>query len=283
MAGVRARYFVKGTGVTMENEILFLIIIGVAAIVGILILAFLICCGIFQYRIRSIYKEENRDERFACALLGQVFGEQVLRMPYLLRDDSVLSARADAIFVCSGGVAVITVLPGGGLFSAPEQGPWRQIEDGQMQKLDNLLDRQQAYISEISALLVKTSLRCPVIRGYVFLTDDHAEVDYMSAGNVLGGSRLIAELKEFDGEKRLKPREQKAILEALRKNSQAVRQTLTFRRQREIAVPDPDDGEDGDVEMPGAAVPAEKTGDDPSFDFSDLIRIDDPEDTEDSD
>ncbi len=270
----------------MENALLF-ITIGVAAVIGILILAFLICYGIYHKRIRDIYRKEIRDERFAGALLGQIFGEQILKMPYLLRDDSALSPRADAVFVCSGGVAVISVLTGSGLFSAPEQGSWRQIVDGEMKILDNLLDQQQAYISEVSALLVKNSLRCPAIRGYVFLTDDDAEVDYMSSDCVLTGSHLIAELKAFDSEKRLKSRDQKAILEILKKNSQTVRQTLAFRRQREIAMPDPEDevgSEELDDTLPyGPATDAgadrSESGETP-FDFSDLIRIVDSEDAD---
>lgn len=262
----------------MENAILF-IIIGVCAVTGILILAFLICCAIYQRRIRSIYKEGNRDERFAGALLGQVFGDRILKKPYLLRDDSARSPRADLIYVCSGGVAVISVLGGSGLFSAPENGQWRQIENGEMKLLDNLLDQQQAYLSEISALLVKNSLRCPAIRGYVFLTDDQAEVDYLSSDSVLTGSRLIAALKEFDGEKRLKSKDQKAILEMLAKNSRTVRQTLAFRQQREIAVPDPEDESDTESDGSSQTPGREDQPEESPFDFSDLIRIDDSADS----
>lgn len=247
----------------MENSLLF-VIIGCSAVSAILILAFLIYCIAYRRRIRALYKCEIRDERFAGELLTMVFGEQVIKKPYILRDDSVQSPRADAVFVGGGGVAVITVQKGGGLYSAPEKGVWRVIEDGEMKVIDNLLEKQQAYISEISATLIKNSLRCPAIRGYVFLTDDSAEFDYMSSDNVLTGSRLIEELKEFDGKNQLKSREQKEILEAIRRNHANISQTFGFRSQRGIAVVDPEADED--------AAPEEE------FDLSGLILISEDDD-----
>ncbi len=219
----------------MENSLLF-IIIGCSAVAGVLVLAFLIYYITYQQRIRSLYRGSYRDERFAGALLTMIFGEQIIRKPYVLRDDSVQSPRVDALFVCSGGIAVISVQKGGGLYSAPEKGTWRVIEDGEIKVIDNLLEKQQAYISEISATLIKNSLRCPTIRGYVFLTDDSAEINYISSDSVLTGSRLIEELKTFESKNPLKSKEQKAILAALRKNHANISQTFKFRSQRDFAV-----------------------------------------------
>lgn len=245
----------------MENTLLF-VIIACSVVAGVIILAFIIGCISYRQHIGNLYKNETRDERFAGALLSQIFGEQILKKPYVLRDDSVLSPKVDAIYVCSGGLAVISVQEGGGLFSAPEQGGWRVIENGEMRLIDNLLERQQVYVSEISATLMKHSLRCPVIRGYVFVTDDHAEIDYMSASSVVTGSQLIEELKDFDAQKKLKAGEQRAILEALQKNHKNIRQTYLYRSQRDIAIPDPSKERD--------EAPEEE-----EFDFSGLILVSD--------
>ena len=127
----------------MESKILF-IIIGCAAAAGILILAFVIRFIAYQQRIRNLYRSAHRDERFAVALLTAIFGDRVIKGPYILRDNSAGSPRADAIFVCAGGVAIISVQKGGGLYSAPEKGSWRRIENGEMRVIDNLLETQQA-------------------------------------------------------------------------------------------------------------------------------------------
>ena len=244
----------------METTLLF-VIIGCSAVAGILVIAYLIGCALYRHRLSGLYKENNRDERFACALLTQIFGNKIIKRPYVLRDDSEMSPRVDAIYVCSGGIAVISVQKGGGLYSAPEQGQWRVIDNGQLQITDNLLERQQVYAAEISAVLMKNSLRCPAIRGYVFLTDDYAETDYMSSDLVLSGSRLIEELRDFDSQKRLKPSEQKAILETLHKNHTTVRQTYLYRSQRDIAVPNPEK--------------EEETSEEEEFDLSGLILVSD--------
>lgn len=201
-----------------------LICLGVSACVAVAISIWLFCMIIRRSRVTEIYRSQIRDQRFAGALLTHVFGNKVLKMPYILRDEGNISPRADAVFVCSGGVAVITVLSGSGTYSAPEHGPWKLCTPDGIHEIENRMETSHAYVSELAGLFMKEGLFCPAIHRYVFLTDDHANADFMSSDCVMTGSQLIETLKDFQADKRLSFGEQKELLRAIERNHMAIQQ-----------------------------------------------------------
>ncbi|MGM9681462.1 MAG: hypothetical protein ACI3XR_08150 [Eubacteriales bacterium] len=219
-----------------------LICLGVSACIAVVISICLFCMIIRRSRFAEIYRSPIRDQRFANALLSQIFGDKILKMPYILRDEGTVSPRADAVFVCSGGVAVITVLSGKGTFSAPEHGPWKQYTEDGIREIENLMEASHAYVSELAGLFMKESLFCPTIRRYVFLTDDHAHVDFMSSDSVMPGNQLIEVLKQFQMDKRLNGREQKELIHAIERNHMAIQQQSAARKSATpVTVSDADD------------------------------------------
>ncbi|MGM9637465.1 MAG: hypothetical protein ACI3YK_05695 [Eubacteriales bacterium] len=219
-----------------------LICLGVSACIAIVIAIWLFCMVIRRCRFAEIYQSPIRDQRFANALLTQVFGDKILKMPYLLRDEGVTSPRADTVFVCSGGVAVITILSGKGTFSAPEHGPWKQYTEDGCREIENLMETSHAYVSELAGLFMKESLFCPTIRRYVFLTDDHAHADFMSSDCVLPGNELIETLKDFRMDKRLSGKEQKELIRAIERNHMAIQQQSAARKAAQtVTVTEADD------------------------------------------
>lgn len=219
-----------------------LICLGVSSCITIVIAICLFCMVIRHSRFAEIYRSQFRDQRFANALLTQVFGNKILKMPYILRDEGVTAPRADAVFVCSGGVAVITIQSGKGTFSAPEHGPWKQFTEDGSREIENLMETSHAYVSELAGLFMRESLFCPTIRRYVFLTDDHAHADFMSSDCVLPGNELIEALKDFQMDKRLSGKEQKELIRAIERNHMAIQQQSAVRKAAQpVTVAEADD------------------------------------------
>lgn len=206
----------------MPDKILFACLC--AAVFAVFILVIYIICAARKRSVFSdIYKSNVRDERFANSLLSAVFGNKVIKNPYIIRDDSGVSPKVCSVIVCSGGIAVISICGGSGEFVAPDSGPWTVTDALGTRSIPNLVEAGQTYVSAISTLVMRKSLYCPAVRHYVFLTDDRATYDFRSSDCVFTGARLIAELKEFSEFGTLNSKEEKALYELILKNSEFCR------------------------------------------------------------
>lgn len=203
----------------MPDKVLFACLC--AAVFAVFILGIYIICAVRKRSVFSdIYRSNVRDERFANSLLSAVFGNKVIKNPYIIRDDSGVSPKVCSVIVCSGGIAVISICGGTGEFVAPDSGPWTVTDALGTRSIPNLVEAGQTYVSAISTLVMRKSLYCPAVRHYVFLTDDRAGYDFRSSDCVFTGAKLIAELKDFSEFGTLSSKEEKALYELILKNSE---------------------------------------------------------------
>lgn len=206
----------------MLDKILY-IVLGVSA-------AAAICIGIYIIRriseriaLSRIYGTGIRDERFATSLLSFVFGDKIIKNPYILEDGSKIPPNTAAAFVCSGGVALISICRGHGQFVAPDSGRWTLDDGGRVREIDNIAARGEIYAAELSGLIMRRGLVCPMVRHYVFLTDDDARYDFRSSDSVLGGAALIAELKNFAQFGALGKKDRLALCELIERHSESMK------------------------------------------------------------
>lgn len=229
----------------MPDKILFACLC--AAAFAVFILGIYIICATRKRSVFSdIYRSNVRDERFANSLLSAVFGNKVIKNPYIIRDDSGVSPKVCSVIVCSGGIAVISICGGAGEFVAPDSGPWTVTDALGTRSVPNLVEAGQTYVSAISTLVMRKSLYCPAVRHYVFLTDDRATYDFRSSDCVFTGAKLIAELREFSEFGTLNSKEEKALYELILKNSE-------FCRNYQPEVPGKSSEDDSDVKIAVAA------------------------------
>lgn len=189
-----------------------------------------ICIGIYIIRriseriaLNKIYGTQVRDERFATSLLTFVFGDKIIKNPYILEDGGKIPPNTAAAFVCSGGVALISICRGHGQFVAPDSGRWTLDDGGRVREIDNIAARGEVYAAELSGLIMRRGLVCPTVRHYVFLTDDDARYDYRSSDSVLGGAALIAELKNFSQFGALGKKDRLALCELIVRHSESTK------------------------------------------------------------
>lgn len=202
------------------NKTLLYAILFASAAAAVAIGVFLIFAIKKRARLGKIYAMRSRDERFALSLLSFVFGDKIIRNPFILEDATSAPPNVAAAFVCSGGVALISICRGEGKFVAPDNGKWTLDDGRRTMEIENLAVRGNLYTAELSGLIMRKSLSCPTVRHYVFLTDDYARYDYRSSDSVLGGADLIAELKSFSEFGALDRKEQVALCELIVRHSE---------------------------------------------------------------
>lgn len=203
----------------MNKTLLYAILLASAA-ATVAIGVFLICEIKKRARLGKIYAMRSRDERFAVSLLSFVFGDKIIKNPFILEDATSASPNVAAALVCSGGVALISICRGEGKFVAPDSGKWTLDDGNRKMEIENLAARGNMYTTELSGLIMRKSLSCPTVRHYVFLTDDYATYDYRSSDSVLGGADLIAELRSFSEFGALDRKEQLALCELIVRHSE---------------------------------------------------------------
>lgn len=261
----------------MNKTLLYAILLASAA-AAVAIGVFLIFAIKKRARLGKIYSMRSRDERFAVSLLSFVFGDKIIRNPFILEDATSAPPNVAAAFVCSGGVALISICRGEGKFVAPDSGKWTLDDGRRMMEIENLAVRGNLYTAELSGLIMRKSLSCPTVRHYVFLTDDYATYDYRSSDSVLGGADLIAELKSFSEFGVLDRREQVALCELIVRHSEHCKKhfaSIATEKRISPALASAMGKDTADTEISDEHLP------DP-IDFDDVISDDDdtPRETE---
>ncbi len=217
------------------NESLLYGILFASSVCVIFLGIFIICALRKRSRLSAIYASRVRDERFANSLLSFVFGKKIIKNPYILRNCTDTAPGVCAAMVCSGGIALISIRQGAGEFIAPDSGSWSVTENGRTYSIPNLIEHGQAYIAELSNLMMRKSLNCPSIRHYIFLTDDHASFDFRSSDCVFTGPGLINELKAFAEFGALNSREVAAVSDLIVKNSEMCKAAYSKAASEKIA------------------------------------------------